>query len=95
MVQDEISLLKDFIGRHLKKNINHGVGRDSFESWSTFCWWLPTIVDIRRYKALLDNLNDTNQLFLDANHDTMAHQVSKIILYKESNYLLLGLDPPL
>ena len=81
--QDELKSLNDFIGRYLEKNINHDINRDSFEIWSTFCWWLPTIIDIRRCKALLYHLGDMNQLFLDANHDTVAHQASRILMYKD------------
>ncbi|KAK5778894.1 hypothetical protein RI543_003821 [Arxiozyma heterogenica] len=78
----ELDLLNDFINKYLAKYVKHDLNQDSFEIWSTFCWWIPTTIDIRRCKTLLANLGDVNELFLDANQDTVAHQASRILMYR-------------
>lgn len=80
--KDDLGSINDFIGKYLEKYVKHDLNQDSFEIWSTFCWWLPTTIDIRRCKALLANLGDVNQLLLEANQDTVAHQASRILMYR-------------
>ncbi|CAL9728477.1 proteasome activator Blm10p [Monosporozyma unispora] len=80
--QKELQLRDDFANAYLEKCLNHELNQDSFEIWSTFCWWLPTLVDVRRCKPLLERFGNIKELF-DINRDTVAHQASRIIMYRD------------
>lgn len=81
LTSDELKKRDDFVNTYLEKCLNRELNQDSFEIWSTFCWWLPTLVDVRRCKPLLERFGNINELF-DINRDTVAHQASRILMYR-------------
>lgn len=71
------TFLQEFIPSCTGSEIN----QDALEVWCTFCWWLPSVVDIRRSKVICEYFFDIKSL-LNENFDDVMHQSSRLAMLK-------------
>lgn len=76
------SLERDqFVDEFLSECLDHELNQDAFGIWATLCWWLPTVVDVRRCKPFYHHFAKIDRL-LDPNSDDPAHQASKLLMLR-------------
>ncbi|CCK70013.1 uncharacterized protein KNAG_0D02640 [Huiozyma naganishii CBS 8797] len=81
MAKDELKARNTFASRFLKDCLNNELNQDAFEIWSTFCWWIPTLYDIRRCPPLFEIFSHVETV-LDSNSDAAAHQAYKLLMLR-------------
>lgn len=70
-----------FVTGFLSECLDHELNQDAYGIWATLCWWLPTVVDIRRCKPFYLHFAKIDHL-LDTNSDDPAHQASKLLMLR-------------
>ncbi|CCK71148.1 proteasome activator BLM10 KNAG_0G00920 [Huiozyma naganishii CBS 8797] len=61
--------------------LGHDLNRDSLEVWGTVCWWIPSVIDIRRCKPFCEHfVNITN--LLTPSFDEVARQSARLVMLK-------------
>lgn len=70
-----------FLRKFIPSSTNSEINQDAFEVWCTLCWWLPSVVDIRRSKTICDYFFDIKNL-LNTNFDDVMHQSSRLTMLK-------------
>ena len=88
MKPSEITLRDDFMAKFLEDCLDHELSQDSFEIWSTLCWWLPSVVDLRRCKPFYNYFSRIKGL-TDAKLEDASHQASVMNMVDS---ILTGLD---
>lgn len=76
-LKERDNFFKDF----LPSCLDHELNQDAFGIWATVCWWLPSVVDMRRCKPFYDHFANIEHL-LDPNADDPAHQASKLLMLR-------------
>lgn len=71
----------NFVEKFLSSCLDHDLNQDAFGIWTTLCWWLPTVVDVRRCKPFFYHFAKIDRL-LDTNSDDPAHQASKLLMLR-------------
>ncbi|CCE62703.1 hypothetical protein TPHA_0D00590 [Tetrapisispora phaffii CBS 4417] len=77
-----------FIETFIKDCLENDLNSDAFSIWSTVCWWLPTVSDIRRTPAFYKIFSDIT-ILREVNSERMTEQTHRIIMYKN---ILTSLD---
>ncbi|KAG0672352.1 hypothetical protein C6P45_003036 [Maudiozyma exigua] len=77
--EEEIFERDEFIDRFVKQALNNEFNQDAFEIWGTLCWWLPSVVDIRRCSVFFKNFNNPYSL-MDKSSEQFGNQASKILM---------------
>lgn len=70
-----------FIEEFLPSCLDHELNQDAFGIWATVCWWLPTVVDLRRCGPFYHHFSNIEHL-LDTKADDPAHQASKLLMLR-------------
>lgn len=77
--EKETSERDEFIDKFMKQALNNEFNQDAFEIWGTLCWWLPSVVDIRRCSVFFKNFDDPYSL-MDKSSEQFGNQASKILM---------------
>ncbi|CCH62288.1 hypothetical protein TBLA_0G03520 [Henningerozyma blattae CBS 6284] len=77
MLQKREMFLECFLPERLSGEIN----QDSFDIWRTLCWWIPTVVDVRRIPIFYKYFSRTSKFF-DISSNAAANQAYRILLLK-------------
>ncbi|CCF56466.1 hypothetical protein KAFR_0B01670 [Kazachstania africana CBS 2517] len=88
MNKEELKKRDVFAENFLQNALDHGFNHDAFEIWSTVCWWLPTIVDIRRFEPFYRIISQIDN-FSDITSDAAAQQAQRNLMLRS---LLMGLE---
>ncbi|SMN22713.1 similar to Saccharomyces cerevisiae YFL007W BLM10 Proteasome activator subunit [Maudiozyma saulgeensis] len=79
-MNDEEQKSRDaFVDKFMKDALNNEFNQDAFEIWGTLCWWLPSVVDIRRCAVFFRNFNDTKTLMTKSS-EQFGNQASRILM---------------
>lgn len=78
---DALAQRDNFVEEFLSNCLDHELNQDAFGIWATVCWWLPTVVDLRRCGAFYHHFADIEHL-LDTKADDPAHQASKLLMLR-------------
>ncbi|AQZ15170.1 BLM10 (YFL007W) [Zygosaccharomyces parabailii] len=81
MYAEDIKTRDKFMTRFLPSCINNELNQDAFGIWATLCWWLPTVVDLRRCAPFYYQFSNIRNL-LDKKSDDPAHQASKLLMLR-------------
>lgn len=81
ITKDEIKKQEFFLTEFLPECLNHDLNQDSFDIWSTLCWWLPSVVDIRRCPPFIKNFTEIG-LSLDSTSDRANEQASRLTMLR-------------
>lgn len=76
-----VAKVDKFLENFLADCLDHELNQDAFEVWCTLCWWLPTVIDIRRSKSFCKHLFNIEGL-LNTNFDDATHQSYRLMLLK-------------
>ncbi|GMM53955.1 hypothetical protein DAKH74_005710 [Maudiozyma humilis] len=85
---DDIALQDRFLTGYLTECMEHGLTPDSFGIWSIVCWWIPSVIDVRRCPSLLRVFGSIGD-WLDVSLDRVNVQYSRLTLLRN---LLAGLE---
>lgn len=88
MCPEHLQSRDTFVSKFLPSCIDNELNQDGFGIWATLCWWLPTVVDLRRCKPFYDHFSSIQNL-LDKNSDDPAHQASKLLMLRS---ILLSME---
>ena len=78
---EHISSRDTFIREFLSKSLGNNLNQDAFEIWSTMCWWLPTVVYIRRCSVISFTVSKIYNS-LDNSYDATSHQAYKLLMLR-------------
>lgn len=81
MHSEDSQLKNEFIEKFLTSCVDNELNQDAFGIWATLCWWLPTVVDLRRCKPFYQHFSSIQNL-LDKKSDDPAHQASKLLMLR-------------
>ncbi|CAL9728104.1 proteasome activator Blm10p [Monosporozyma unispora] len=76
-----VAKIDNFLDAFLTDCLDRELNQDAFEVWCTLCWWLPTVIDIRRSKSFCKHLFNIKGL-LNTNFDDTTHQSCRLMLLK-------------
>lgn len=88
MYAENLQLRDMFVARFLPSCVDSELNQDAFGIWATLCWWLPTVVDLRRCKPFYLHFSSIQNL-LDKKSDDPAHQASKLLMLRS---ILLSME---
>lgn len=81
MYEEGLEKRNNFVDKFLRDCLSHELNQDAFGIWATICWWLPTVVDLRRCEPFYHHFSQIDNL-LDTKSDDAAHQASKLLMLR-------------
>lgn len=88
MSVDTRKIRDEFVKRFLTDCLNNELNHDAFEIWGTICWWLPTVVDIRRCPDFYNVFSDISDL-VNTSADVAANQASMLSMFRN---IMMGME---
>ncbi|EDO15334.1 hypothetical protein Kpol_1011p4 [Vanderwaltozyma polyspora DSM 70294] len=77
-----------FVKRFMYDCLNNELNHDAIEIWVTICWWLPTVVDLRRCPEFFEVFYNIENI-LNTNTDSISNKVSKLSMLRN---VLVGME---
>ncbi|EDO17495.1 hypothetical protein Kpol_1058p32 [Vanderwaltozyma polyspora DSM 70294] len=81
MESEDLILRDTFVEKYLDECLGTELNHDTYEIWNTVCWWLPTIVDIRRCPPFYQFFSNFESM-MKISSDAPAEQASKILMFR-------------
>ncbi|GMM57078.1 Blm10 protein [Maudiozyma humilis] len=88
MTTEEKQARDAFAERFLSDSLDIELNQDAFEIWGTLCWWLPSVVDIRRCPPFFKSFTDIKYL-MNKNNEQFGNQASRILMLSS---VIMGMD---
>ncbi|CAB4252445.1 similar to Saccharomyces cerevisiae YFL007W BLM10 Proteasome activator subunit [Maudiozyma barnettii] len=81
ITKDKIKTQEIFLEKFISKCINEELNQDAFDIWSTLCWWLPCVIDVRRCQPFVKHFATLGG-WLDATSDRVNDQCSRLMMLR-------------
>ncbi|CAD1784805.1 similar to Saccharomyces cerevisiae YFL007W BLM10 Proteasome activator subunit [Maudiozyma barnettii] len=79
MNEEEKKKRDEFVDKFMKDALDNEFNQDAFEIWGTLCWWLPSVVDVRRCSVFFKNFDNSKKL-MDKSSEQFGNQASRILM---------------
>ncbi|KAG0669660.1 hypothetical protein C6P45_003487 [Maudiozyma exigua] len=81
VTKEETERQEQFLDEFISQCINEELNQDAFDIWSTLCWWLPCVIDIRRTPTFVKHFATVGK-WLNVDSDRVNDQCSRLIMLR-------------